>query len=117
MKYLTLIILLMPSVILAFETGYDLKKICVERKEAEMELVCHTYIEGVLEGISLGARVTSFDITGEYVNYKLFCLPKDGTIGQYVEVIKKYIEDHPENLNEPSAPLISLAIKEAFPCK
>ena len=116
MKYIILLILLAPSTVFSFNTGSDLQEICREGKEEGSELACHAYINGVIEGVVLGARVVSSDITGEYVDYKIFCPPDDVTIDQYVAVVKKYMEDHPEVLGEPSAPLISLAIKEAFPC-
>ena len=111
-----LFILLIPSIAFSFNTGNELQEICREGKVAGSELICHAYINGVIQGFALGARVASFDITGEYVNYKIFCPPDDVTIDQYVAVVKKYMEDHPEVLGEPSAPLISLAMKEVFPC-
>ena len=119
MKYLILILILLlaPSITFSFNTGIDLQEICREGKEAGSELICHSYINGVIEGIILGARVASFDITGEYVDYKIFCPTDDVTIDQYVTVVKKYMEDHPGDLNELSPALISLAIKETFPCK
>jgi hypothetical protein len=117
MKYLVLILLLAPSITFSFDTGNNLQEICREGKGISSELICHSYINGVIEGIILGARVASLDITGEYVDYKIFCLTDDVTIDQYVTVVKKYMEDHLDDLNEQSPALISLAIKEKFPCE
>ena len=116
MKYTIIFILLVPSIVFPFDTGIDLKEICGKGQVAGSDLACKVYIKGVIEGVSLGAKVTSFDITGEFVDYEFFCLPDGGTIDQYVAIVKKYIEGHPGIIHEPSPSLISLAIEEAFPC-
>jgi hypothetical protein len=36
--------------------------------------------------------------------------------GQRLLVVKKYLKDHPEDLNEPDALLVSVALSKAFPC-
>ena len=117
MKYIVLIILLKPFVVFSFDIGNELKEICGTRLDASLELACQAYIKGVIEGVSLGGKVASFDITGEYVNYQIFCLPDDGVIDQYVAVVKMYMDENPELLNESSSSFVTLAIREAYPCK
>jgi hypothetical protein len=107
----------MPLISYSFDTGNSLKEICNSTIDTSSELACDSYIKGVIEGVSLGGIVTIFDITGEYVNYQIFCLPDDGTIDQYVAIVKMYMNENPELLKEPSPIFITLAISETFPCK
>lgn len=48
---------------------------------------------------------------------KAICFPeKDLTIGQSVRLVDKYLQRHPEQLQEPSTVLIFGAFLEAYPC-
>jgi len=46
----------------------------------------------------------------------LYCLPDDVTRYQLTKVVVKYLEDHPEKLNQSAGLLVWQAFQEAFPC-
>jgi Rap1a immunity proteins len=45
-----------------------------------------------------------------------FCLPQEGTNGEYLQVFVKYLDDHPEELHKPAALLLVQSLIKAFPC-
>jgi hypothetical protein len=45
-----------------------------------------------------------------------FCLPSGLTNGQRLSVVEKWMDDHPEDLNEGAAHIIHYALVKAFPC-
>lgn len=49
-------------------------------------------------------------------NRQFFCTPEQFTTRQLMGVIKKYIQDHPEQWNLAGDKLVVLAISKAFPC-
>jgi len=44
------------------------------------------------------------------------CAPDNLKKGKLKEVVKKWLNDHPERLHEPAAPSVLTAINEAWPC-
>ena len=44
------------------------------------------------------------------------CAPYSLKKGELKAVVEKWLNDHPERLHEPAAPLILTAINEAWPC-
>lgn len=48
---------------------------------------------------------------------KLLCLPSEGVkMEQFIKVVIKYLDQHPEKLHLPAAQLIYDSTNEAFPC-
>jgi hypothetical protein len=48
---------------------------------------------------------------------RAICFPAEGmTIGQSVRVVNKFLQNHPEQLHEPSTVLIFGAFLTAYPC-
>jgi hypothetical protein len=47
----------------------------------------------------------------------LICMDKAVTKGQVGDIMKKYLQDHPEERNNPAAGLALPALTKAFPCK
>lgn len=45
------------------------------------------------------------------------CKPEGVTSDQEVRVVAKYLEDHPESLNQTGSILAFQALRDAFPCK
>jgi hypothetical protein len=45
-----------------------------------------------------------------------FCLPPQSNTGQWMRVVVKYLQAHPEQLHEEDIGLVSLAFTNAFPC-
>ncbi len=46
-----------------------------------------------------------------------FCLPKESTNGQLLQIFIKYLDDHPEELHKPAALLLVQSLQKAFPCR
>ncbi len=47
--------------------------------------------------------------------HTLFNIPEGATIGQACDVVGKWLDKHPEELNKPARQLVVQALKEAFP--
>lgn len=45
------------------------------------------------------------------------CIPDAVTVGQVADVVKKYLQEHPEQRHQTSVQLIRRAELSAFPCK
>jgi hypothetical protein len=45
-----------------------------------------------------------------------FCLPQGGNLGQYVEVVKQFLEQNPAQLHFQAHALVIVALRLAFPC-
>ena len=45
-----------------------------------------------------------------------FCIPQNGTNGQYLQVFLKYLDEHPEELHKPANFILHEAFSKAFPC-
>ena len=55
-------------------------------------------------------------ITGVYdATYWLYNSPDGITVGQMCSIVGKYLDEHPEEWNEPAWVLVRLALLEAFP--
>lgn len=83
-----------------FYTGNKLKSLCNSQNYVESS-VCIGYTVG---------------ITDSFSGY-LFCPPAEVTAGQLVEMVKKYMNENPAKLHEPSSSIVVDAIKKDFPCK
>ena len=46
----------------------------------------------------------------------VMCLPEELTLTRLVEVVMRYLSDHPAQLHEPDTALAVLALQSAFPC-
>ncbi len=93
-------VLFSASVKADFYTGNKLKTLCNSQNYVESS-VCMGYVNGVTDSFS---------------GY-LICLPPDVTTGQLVDMVKKYMNDNPAKLHEPSTSIVIDAIKKDFPCK
>lgn len=68
--------------------------------------ICLNYIAGIVDG-------------QEYLTREKFpiCFPPNVTLDQMVEALLKYAEAHPEVMRENgSAPMVTKALEQAFPC-
>jgi hypothetical protein len=86
----------------SLQTGNDLSNTCRHFTSQESSTfddgVCMGYIAGV--GDSIG-----------------FCGGENVTYGQMIKVVLKYMNDHPEQLNQQSSSIIHRALFDAFPCQ
>jgi Ssp1 endopeptidase immunity protein Rap1a len=72
---------------------------------------------GLRSGVALGyiqGVVNSMEVL--YSNQPLSCSADGVTVGQMVDVVKRYLHNHPETRHEPAVILIATAAREAFPC-
>jgi hypothetical protein len=65
------------------------------------------YIDGFQDGLAMATTNKS---------KPLVCFPENSTLGQDIRIIKKYLEDHPEDLHASGRVLILKALAKAFPC-
>ena len=65
---------------------------------------CQLYIVGVMDG-------------SDAVNKALYCWPKNATVSQAVDIVKKWLEENPALRTMPGGDIVVSALKEAFPTK
>lgn len=75
---------------------------------------CVYWVKGVLEGVNLGAQ---FDAVGNTLMHEPWAMPDKATTGQAVQVLLKYIRQHPETAHEATVFLMMRALGEVWPAK
>jgi hypothetical protein len=70
-------------------------------------MMCTFYVNGVIDGYMIGVDPAK----------SFICLPKNVTRGQFALIVAKYLDDHPEMLQNDPEYLIVDAVAKAFPCK
>jgi hypothetical protein len=90
----------------SFYTGSELLERC-ESKSPYLLGVCFGFIVGVGSG---------FDCEQLLLGRFAFQAPDGATAGQIKKIVVKYLNEHPENLHLPAAPLAAAALSKAFPC-
>jgi hypothetical protein len=100
-------------------SGIELYKICSgPYLERNQENICFGYIRGFSEGYYMGIAVGKM---AEQKHGKP-CYPQppsdeppDATQAELI--VKKYMTDHPEELNKPAFFIVQNALSEAFGCR
>jgi len=74
---------------------------------------CQAYITGVIDYVHMSdwALLKS----GAQIR-RSWCETYGVTIGQSVDVVIRYLQNHPEERNQPGAALVYMAMRTAFPC-
>lgn len=95
-------------------TGSELLRNCKGDYPAPLnyvvEMQCMGYVSGVLDGIQLNTKICP--------ESKFICSPDEGlTVEQLTKIVIKYLEEHPEDLQEEAKVLVIIALAKAFPCK
>ena len=91
-------------------TGSKLSQLCSSPLASTAFYECHGYVAGAHDV----SKEILLHLYGERAAY---CIPNSiGTL-QLALVVKKYLEEHPENLHKNAGGLIVNAFHEAFPCK
>ena len=67
-----------------------------------------SYSSGYFDGYVLGV----LDLTQDRL-----CIAERVTMGQVLEVVRKYLKDHPEELHLRASDLVIKALQTAWPCK
>ena len=71
---------------------------------------CMGYVSGILDGAQL--------VFGLKPESRMFCPPDAGiSIDQQLRIVRKFLEENPEDLHESGRMSVLLAFQLAFPCK
>ena len=65
---------------------------------------CNAYIIGAMDGSDAGAAT-------------LYCWPEKGTLGQAIDIVKKWLDDNPSLRTMSGGRVVISALKEAFPTR
>ena len=118
-KLFLLFILTFGSASAQTDTGMDLLRACnaiIQAEEGgdvsiENQLLSF-YWTGYLGGFNDAAVLID-----TAVSHGIYCVPSQGIENdQLVRVVKKYLDEHPEDLHLTARILVLLALREAFPC-
>lgn len=94
---------------LAEVTGNDWKDYCAAGEQTPKHALCVGYLSGSLDGIRLMQKTTGTII---------LCEPPQGvTIPQWIAIIRRYLDQHPDQLHLVAASLVPKLVNGAFPCQ
>jgi hypothetical protein len=86
--------------------GNDLWSVC-SCKSAVQSGLCMGFVMGIADAMS----------TGNAILGTMMCLPEHVTGEQAQDVVKQFLEQHPERRHYTATTIAADALKEAFPCK
>lgn len=111
MKYILLIILVLPGVAKAGWDGNQLKEFMdADNRVANGNIQPGDYAkQNQFGGFIIGVSNTLDGIT--------ICAPHKTQLGQSMEIVSKYVRDNPDKWNMPASVLVAKAMSAAFPCK
>lgn len=95
----TILALAITNISHAAETGNSLRQKAISSNSYE-------------QGFFLGYVVAVIES-----NVLKVCVPNEVTLGQSALVVKKYMEDHPEDLHRWADEVVLKAVNKAWPCK
>ena len=87
------------------ETGNKLLRALNEPANSIQRALATGYVQGVSNSMEV-----------LYPNQSLSCTPEGLTVSQMLDVLKRYLENHPETQDQPAIVLIVAATRQAFPC-
>lgn len=90
-----------------FDTGNGVLAVCGSDSIQE-QVRCAAYINGLAQGQALMAVRDK--------SPQIFCIPETATNGQAVEIVVKYLKANPEMRHRLGSLLITIALRDAFPC-
>lgn len=92
-----------PTVWISNTSGKMLSSVCTSTAgDGKQFDACSAYILGVSDGLALQGA---------------FCAPLSNTASDHVAIVRKYLDQHPAELDKQAATLIKGALAKAFPCK
>lgn len=71
---------------------------------------CIGFVDGFLRSLGIYEAANTYSGGQNHI-----CLP-EAPLGQYVRVVHKFLQDHPNELHTNEGTLVFRALKEAFPC-
>lgn len=84
--------------------GKELASLCDKKKNPYERGVCIGYTLGVAETLT------------QVLQYSGVCGPEGATTGQLRPAVVKYLNDHPQHLQESAVNLVWSALVDAWPC-
>ena len=95
-----------------FITGQTLNEMCNAGPLEQIQ--CAGYIQGVYDaGIVIDKATDKRQWDGRWTA----CVPDSVLAGQLVEVVKKWLREHPAEWHYTAASLVANAFYEVFPCR
>jgi hypothetical protein len=70
---------------------------------------CVGFVQGVTDGYATAISL--------YTGIAIYCEPPGVTLQQRVLITEKYLNSHPEVINQEASSLVLVAMREAFPCE
>ncbi|MEI8186999.1 MAG: Rap1a/Tai family immunity protein [Chlorobiaceae bacterium] len=104
---ITLCLLSSHTVQAEFKTGNGLVTAWREYQKSSEGKPYNSNDDGFYTGYIAGVYDSS--------THTLFRIPDGATLGQACDVVGKWLDRHPEELNKPAHQLVIKALKEAFP--
>jgi Ssp1 endopeptidase immunity protein Rap1a len=89
-----------------FFTGNDLWSHCPD-KSAFSSGICLGFVAGIADVMGTGSAILGSKA----------CIPEHGTAAQARDVVKRFLEQHPERRLYFATGLVADALADAFPCK
>ena|SRR5215469_14594732 len=78
---------------------------------------CTGYVGGFTDGFDLRAEVESKTYAEYQTLHSMYiCFPDHSTLEQDIRVLVKWLNDHPERLQENASTLVFSALRAAYPC-
>jgi hypothetical protein len=93
-----------------FDSGNTLLEECTRGGGGVPSPYCSGYIHGASDAAQSTVRALG-------KKNGPFCLPRDASGSQIVDVVIKYLRDHPEERHYFAADEVTLALVAAFPCQ
>ena len=90
----------------AFYTGNDLWSRCSGDNTYQSGL-CQGFVTGIADAMGIAAVLGG----------RRACIPLAVTEGQTLDVVKRFLGQHPAERHEEAVSLVAQALSEAFPCK
>ncbi len=95
------------------DNGNELFDALTHRDEG-VKVATGFFVLGITEGFQVGLAM--YRTRDSRQNLPCFDIPKDVKGKQVVDIVKRYLDEHPEKRHEPSPVLIIRSVSLAFPC-
>jgi hypothetical protein len=105
----------------SIEDGNSLAEFCKESpKPTALETLHRGMCAGYIVGVKDAEETTKISLRAANMEDKrrlTFCVDQRVTNGQLLDVVNKFLKDHPEVLHLSAAMIIDGALARSFPCK
>ena len=97
-------------------SGSQLNTLCHGAEGGVYQAYCAGYIRGSMDGLE-SMRAVHMMYAPEGPRIQGFCIPGATVLGDIVDVVKKFLNDNPQDRGDPASLLVNHALITAFPCK